>query len=74
MIEIKTLSSYFFIQNETEKASKKELGKARFNEHIKTLPIMDKATIQYYTAVSCFGSLHISLKLRISISSEFSFA
>ena len=38
MIEIKTLSSYFFIQNETEKASKKELGKARFDEHIKTLP------------------------------------
>ncbi|EFW25253.1 hypothetical protein HMPREF9430_00023 [Solobacterium moorei F0204] len=38
MIEIKTLSSYFFIQNETEKASKK-LGKARFDEHIKTLPI-----------------------------------
>ena len=36
---LKTLSSYFFIQNETEKASKKELGKARFNEHIKTLPI-----------------------------------
>ena len=39
MIEIKTLSSYFFIQNETEKASKKELGKVRFDEHIKTLPI-----------------------------------
>ena len=39
MIEIKTLSSYFFIQNEIEKASKKELGKARFDEYIKTLPI-----------------------------------